>query len=64
MQQQFFPFLDSAVVAFSLALSSCFSFSFSSPSFSSTFSSFLGSDFSLDGLCNCLRLSFQPEWVM
>ena len=29
-------------------------------SFSSTFSSFLGSIFSPNGLCNCLRLSFQP----
>ena len=25
---------------------------------------FLGSVFSSDGLCNCLRLSFQPEWIM
>ena len=28
------------------------------------FSSFLGSGFNLDGLCNCLRPSFQPGWVM
>ena len=33
-------------------------------SFSSTFSSFLGSVFSPVGLCNYLRLSFQPCWVM
>ena len=63
--------------AFSSAFSSCFSFSSSSRSFSSIFLlsltqfladvsyvTVLGSVFSPDGLCNCLRLDFQPGRVM
>ena len=61
-------FLDSTASA----NSSCFSFSSSSRSFCfcfpqvpilSVFAFSSNSIFSPDGLCNCLRLSFQPGWV-
>ena len=49
----FSSFLVSAATAFSSFLASM------AEAFSSTFSSFLGSVFSPDGLCNYLRLNFQ-----
>ena len=55
----FFAFLFPPVLVLSV-----FSFSSSSRSFSSIFSSFFDSVFSPAGLCNCLRLSFLPGWVM
>ena len=72
LQQRIFPQLFLLAFLFPLVpVLSVFFFSSSSYSFSLTqFSAWmgyvnvLGSVFSLDGFCNCFRLSFQPGWVM
>ena len=65
----FFSFLASAATAFFSVFSSWLAFFllfffFHFLLFFFDFSSFLGSVFNPDRLCNCLRLSFQPGWVM